>query len=231
MANTAIFIAMLGGVLPALLWLAFWLLEDRCQPEPKRFILFSFFGGMMALFVALQLERFAMDYLSIAAGTGAFALMVGVVEEGSKFLLAYLVALRWSVFDEPLDGIIYMVTVALGFSALENALFLYTPLMHGEILRTIVTGDMRFIGATLLHTLSSAAIGIALALSYSKPAAIRRMAVLGGLILAISLHTMFDFLIMTKGDVTFWVFLITWLGIIAALLMVERVKQPARDYC
>ena len=92
------------------------------------------------------------------------------LEEVFKFAAAYFVALRARVYDEPLDAIIYLVTVALGFSALENALFLWGPLKEGDILRTIVTGDLRFIGATLLHTLSSATIGIALALSFYKSA-------------------------------------------------------------
>ena len=230
MANTAIFIAMLGGVLPALLWLAFWLLEDRCQPEPKRYILLTFILGMIAVPLVLPLERFAMGYF--AAGSVSLLFAWALCEEGFKFIAAYLGGLRWAVFDEPLDAIVYLVTAALGFSALENTLFLYSPLMHGEVLRTIVTGDLRFVGASLLHTLSSATIGIALALTYSKSAEVRRVATVVGVILAVSLHTLFNFFILGQGgDATFWVFLVIWIGIIAALLMVERVKQPARDYC
>ena len=53
MASPALFIAILGGVLPALVWLAFWLLEDRCEPEPKRYLLGTFIvGGLMVGLVA-----------------------------------------------------------------------------------------------------------------------------------------------------------------------------------
>ncbi len=229
MESTVLLLAFLGGFLPALLWLAFWLLEDRCQPEPKRYIFFSFIAGMVVVLpFVLQLERLAAEYYS-----GFFLLLAWAgIEEVFKFLAAYVVALRSRAFDEPLDAVVYMVTAALGFSALENALFLMGPLGTGDMLRTIVTGDLRFIGATLLHTLASATVGVALALSFYKPARVRIFAAGVGLILAIVLHTLFNFFIL-KGDggATFWVFLCIWFGIVAILLLVERVKNPSKDYC
>lgn len=229
MASSLIFFAFLGGLLPALLWLAFWLLEDKCEPEPKRYIFFSFVAGMVVVLpFVLPLERMAAQYYS-----GFLLLLIWAgAEELFKFLAAYVVALRTRVFDEPLDAVVYMVTAALGFSALENMLFLMGPLGNGDVLRTIVTGDLRFIGATLLHTLSSATIGIALALTFYKRSLVRVLAAIGGLILAILLHSLFNFFILAgDGGATFWIFLCIWFGIVAILLLVERVKNPARDYC
>lgn len=218
----------MGGVIPALLWLFFWLLEDRCEPEPKRYIFFSFIAGMAAVFPVLFAERYAATF---ASGT-LLLLLWAIVEEIFKFGAAYIVALRSSVFDEPLDAVVYMVTAALGFSAFENMLFLMGPIEQGDLLKTIVTGDLRFIGATLLHTLSSATIGIALALSFYKSKAVRRMSAFIGVILATLLHTFFNFFILQEGGgATFWIFLTIWFGVIAILLFTERIKQPARDYC
>lgn len=221
-------VAILGGILPALLWLAFWLMEDRCDPEPKRYLFFCFVAGMAAVPLVLPLERSLSPHLAGPQLLLAWA----VLEEGFKFGAAYMAALRFRVFDEPLDGVIYLVTAALGFSAMENVFFLLSPAQDGDLLRTIVTGDLRFIGASLLHTLASATIGISLALSFFKSAAVRRVATLTGVILAIALHTLFNFFILKAGsDSTFVVFLIIWLGIVALLFTVEQVKQPARDYC
>lgn len=228
MANSIIFIAILGGILPALLWLTFWLMEDRCEPEPKRYLLLTFIAGGISVFIALLIEQRVMLYF-----TGTALLFIwAVTEELLKFGAAYLVALRLRVFDEPLDAVIYMVTVALGFSAFENMLFLMTPLQNGDVLRTIITGDLRFIGATLLHTLSSATIGIALALAFYKGAQVRRLAALAGVILAVFLHTMFNFFILgSGGGTTFWIFLAIWFGIVVTLFMTEQIKEPARDFC
>ncbi|MSR70515.1 PrsW family intramembrane metalloprotease [Candidatus Kaiserbacteria bacterium] len=237
MESPVLFVALLGGLLPALLWLTFWLLEDRCQPEPKRYLFLCFVAGAAGVYLALQLERLACSYL-IAGGicpTHPPTLILfswAAIEEVIKFGAAYLVALRLRVFDEPLDAVIYLVTAALGFSAFENALFLLTPLQDGEVLKSIITGDLRFIGATLLHSLSSATIGVALALAFYKGVAARRVAALVGLILAITLHTLFNFFILgSSGGATFWIFLCIWFGIVVLLFMTEQVKQPARDYC
>jgi RsiW-degrading membrane proteinase PrsW (M82 family) len=227
MLSPAVFIALLAGILPALLWLSFWLLEDRTHPEPKRYIFFTFLAGMLVVALVLPLERLAVSYASGLQLLFWWAL----AEEGFKFLAAYAVALHSRQFDEPLDGVIYMVTVALGFSAAENALFLLNPLGQGNILQTIITGDLRFIGATLLHTLSSATIGVALAISFRKQVSTRVLAALCGVILAVVLHALFNFFILgAGGGATFWIFLVIWLGIIALLLGVERVKRPAQSY-
>jgi RsiW-degrading membrane proteinase PrsW (M82 family) len=226
--SAGLLIAVLGGILPALLWLVFWLMEDRCDPEPKRYIFYCFLAGMVAVPLVLPLERGIAPHLSGSNLLLAWA----AIEELFKFGAAYVAALRFRVFDEPLDGVIYLVTAALGFSALENVFFLLTPVGQGDLLRTIVTGDLRFIGASLLHTLSSATIGVALALSFYKSVGVRKLAAASGVILAVALHTLFNFFILKSGGgSTFLVFLAIWLGIVALLFCVEQVKQPARDYC
>jgi len=228
MESPVLLLAMLGGVLPALLWLGFWLMEDRCEPEPKRYLVLTFAAGGFMVFVALFIEQKIMLYLTGPALLLAWA----AVEEVLKFGAAYLVALRTRVFDEPLDAVVYMITVALGFAAFENTLFLMTPLQDGDVLRTIITGDLRFIGATLLHSLSSATIGIALALAFYKGVQARRVAAFLGVILAIFLHTLFNFFILgSGGGTTFWIFLCIWFGIVVLLFMTEKIKQPQRDYC
>jgi protease PrsW len=229
-------IALLGGLLPALLWLAFWLFEDRCQPEPKRYIFYTFILGMLGVLVALQCEEWAIPYLDPAFTAsqqvnGPLLVVWAAIEELVKFAAAY-VALRSYFFDEPLDAIMYLVTAALGFSAGENVLFIFGALQKYGALQALAAGDLRFIGATLLHTLSSATIGVALALSFYKSKAVRWLSVLCGVILAIVLHTLFNFFILGEGgDTTFWIFLCIWFGIIAMLLLIERIKEPARDYC
>jgi RsiW-degrading membrane proteinase PrsW (M82 family) len=124
-----------------------------------------------------------------------------------------------------------MLTVALGFSAVENALFLLGPLGSGDALHGILAGNLRFIGATLLHTLTSATIGIAFALAFYRSAYVRTLYVTGGFFLAVLLHTLFNFFIMEKGSGAFGVFMCVWVGVIILLLFFERLKRPARDYC
>lgn len=222
-----LFIALLGGILPSLLWLGFWLFEDRCEPEPKRYIFYTFVMGGVAVAPVLFVEQYA---AGIFTGT-VLLLAWAFTEEIFKFGAAYITSLRSYVFDEPLDAVMYMVTAALGFAAVENSLFLFGSLQQGA-LHGVITGDLRFIGATLLHTLSSGTIGVAMALSFYKSAAMRRLYTLCGVILATALHTLFNFFILGQGgDATFFIFMVIWFGIIGILLAVEKVKHPVRDYC
>src|SRR3989344_2453152 len=185
--------ALLGGFLPALLWLWFWLKEDSRCPEPRHVILFAFFAGMAAVPLVLPLERAAISYFS-----GSVLLLVwALIEEVAKYLLAFILVLRRRDLNEPIDAVLYMITVALGFAALENTFFLLSPLIDQNITNSILTGNLRFLGATLLHTLSSALVGAAIALAYYKKDRVVKFSyLLTGLVLATTLHTFFNFSIM-----------------------------------
>jgi protease PrsW len=235
MFSSVFLIAFLAGVLPSLLWLSFWLLEDRRHPEPKKFIFFTFVAGMAVVIpIVLPLEKLVQAQAEMVGyvSEGLLVLFLwALIEESFKFAAAYAAALHWRVFDEPMDGVIYMITAALGFAAVENTLFFITPLAAGEITQTIVTGDLRFVGATLLHVLSSATIGLCLAFAFSKSAKFKIKAAILGVVLATTLHTAFNFFILNQGGgATFFIFLVLWFGIVALLLFAERVKQLAYTY-
>ena len=87
-------------------------------------------------------------------------LFAPVIEEVLKFIFAYILVLRSKDDNEPIDPIIFMITTALGFAAIENMLFLIDPITSNNLHLSIYTGNLRFIGAMLLHTVSSATIGI-----------------------------------------------------------------------
>jgi protease PrsW len=235
-----------GGILPALAWLWFWRREDSAHPEPRRLIALAFLAGMVAVGVVIPLEKFAQSFLmspslffvntgpltilvSIAAVTGSQTFIFTVwsaMEELIKYVMARLTVLHKHEDDEPIDSVIYMVTVALGFAAAENTLFLLSPLSGGTLVQTIMTGDLPFVGATLLHVLSSAVIGVALGLSFYKPKRSRRLYVVVGVILAAALHATFNFLILnTPEEHLLRTFGLVWVGLIVLLAMLEYIKR------
>ncbi len=219
-----LFLALLGGILPAVAWLGFWLREDA-RPEPRRLIMRAFVAGMFAVPIVLFLEEGVARY---SGGTAQIWLWAAI-EEIVKFAVAYVVVLRRRENDEPIDPIIYMITAALGFAAIENSLFLITPLEQGHALAGIVTGNLRFFGATLLHTLSSAVIGLAMALPFYRRRILRREVLLCGIVLAIMLHALFNLLILgSSGRQLFFVFSGVWVGLIAVIIVFEKVKRVKR---
>ena len=178
------------GLIAPLFWLFFFLFEDKEHPEPKFMILLVFIGGAISAFFALGPElvlnsafpQTGMPYESNLLVPFAF------IEEFAKFAVVFLIIKYSKYFDERVDAMVYMITAALGFAAVENIFTLFSVLeLHVIIETTIVRG----IGATLLHAVAS---GI-LAFYW-----VRKRPILG-LTSAAFLHTLFNYLILRiEGD-------------------------------
>lgn len=215
--------ATLGGILPALAWLWFWRREDSRSPEPRKLIALAFFAGMITVAVVIPIEKFVAPLLG---STTLIFLAWSSIEEVFKYIAASITVLWRREDDEPIDPVIYMVTVALGFAAAENTLFLLSPLAGESVLQTVMTGNLRFVGATLLHVLSSAAIGVFLGLSFYKRRSIKRVYALIGVILACILHGAFNFFILNtaEGDIM-RTFFFVWIGVVALIAILEYLKR------
>jgi len=215
--------AFIGGLLPALLWLYFLLREDSRCPEPRLMIMIAFIAGMAAVPLVLPIEQYAASRLAPGLPT---IVAWAATEEVMKYLAAAVAVLwRWRTVNEPPDLVIYMLTVALGFAALENTLFLIAPLSAGNYLAGIVTGNLRFVGSTILHVVASSAIGFALAFSFSSSRPVRMLAATAGLILAIVLHTLFNVLIIAR-DVSHVLaaFFTVWTAAVVFFALFEILK-------
>ena len=221
MQSTYFAISLLGGLIPALFWLWFWLREDREKPEPYLLIALAFIGGMMVVPIALPLQK-----LAIETYTGSNLVLVWVIiEEILKYGIALIMILWNKEVDEPIDVIIYMITIALGFAALENALYLFNPISTGDYTNGVVTGFFRFLGSTLLHVLASGTVGAFLALSFFKSSWKKLLWGSVGLFVAIVLHALFNFFIMDgSGETIIGVFLFVWMGIVVLFIIFEKVK-------
>jgi len=61
-----------------------------------------------------------------------------ILEEGFKFFVVYYFFFKDKEFDEPMDGIIYTVSVALGFASIENVGYVYNSFATGNMEKTIL---------------------------------------------------------------------------------------------
>lgn len=214
--------SLVGGIIPSIIWLLFWLREDKRRPEPRGLIMLAFLGGMLAVPLVIPFQQWTLNEGSQFATFLSWA----TLEEVFKFVAAYLIVLRLKEDNEPIDPIIYMMTVALGFAALENAIFLFKPLLQGQYNESLITGNIRFIGASLLHTISSATIGIAMGLSFYREKWIKGLYLFFGIIVAIALHTAFNlFIIKENSGITFATLGFVWIAIVILMLFFEKVKR------
>ncbi|MEK7650389.1 MAG: PrsW family glutamic-type intramembrane protease [Patescibacteria group bacterium] len=224
-----IFLALLGGILPALVWLLFWLREDADHPEPRALVAGLFLGGAAAVvptYLTQELLRLVFN-LSIDNHLVVTVLAWAASEEIIKFLIVAALALRTRYFDEPLDAMIYLITVALGFAAAENALFVLNVMQDPNSLAVDLwrNGNFRFIGATIAHTVSSATVGIAIALAFCERRGKQILALLAGLAVATVLHALFNYLIINStGAEVMKIFILFWALAIVIIYLFEKVK-------
>src|SRR3989344_3257640 len=153
------------GILPSLIWLFVYLRKD-CHPEPKYLVIKTFLMGIIISPAAIQ---FQLLFVQLAAkvtqsspqtsGAGFF-LWAAFVEELLKLMAVQWIVLKSPEFDEPVDAMVYMITAGLGFAAMENILALFRSVHEGfQIYDTLRMWTLRFVGATLLHTLAAALVG------------------------------------------------------------------------
>ena len=215
-------ISLAGGLLPAFLWLWFWLKEDSERPEPRGLLILTFLIGMISVLVVLPIQSF-LD--TVIYNEKLLTILWATSEELIKYVAILFVALKSKYCNEPVDFAIYMITGALGFAALENALFLIDPVAVGDATVSLLTGNFRFLGAMLLHIIASAMIGIALGLSFYRGWFRRRLYLVIGLMGAITLHSVFNFLIMNDNTSLFNVFSLLWTVTIIVLLLFEQLRR------
>ena len=158
------------AILPSIIWLVYFLRKD-VHPEPNSQVLKVFFGGAIITLPALLIELGAEKALEALALPFLFASLVNIflgvafVEEILKYLVVRINILRSPEFDEPIDAMLYMIIVALGFAGVENILLFFKPGIFVEPFDPFLLSLVRFLGATFLHALCSATIGFFLAFS------------------------------------------------------------------
>ncbi len=194
------------GVLPPIVWLSFYLREDQ-RPEPKRMVILIFVLGALFVFPAAALQSLILNLFSFFGIPEPYFsflkdfFVIALLEEVFKFLPIFFFVFKSREFDEPVDGMIYMIISALGFAACENFFAILNlkpeqfPLSQLYFSLIFGTTLLRFLGPVFLHSLASAIFGYFVSLYYFKK---RKISILFlGLFLASLLHFAFNFSIIS----------------------------------
>lgn len=202
----------LGIVVPTFMWL------DRFEAEPVRYLVLAFlWGALIAVLIAMTLNTAGQLVLwgSIPADeslalTATF--VAPVVEEAAKGLLVLLV---WRFakreFDGITDGMVYAGVTAAGFAFTENIQYLAIAWVeHGQEGLTAT-----FVGRCLLspfaHPMFTICTGIGIGIAaMSRSGIVRILAPLGGFVIAVLAHAIWNLAAISGGE-----------GLMAVYLLVE----------
>jgi RsiW-degrading membrane proteinase PrsW (M82 family) len=159
-----VFAAVMAGV-PAVLWLGFFYLMDRHEPEPKQLVigvcvLGALIAAPLADFVQYQavppiaLEVHGLNVLSIDHVLYA-VLIAGLSQEMCKYAVVRYTIYLSREFDEPMDGIVYMMACGTGFAVWVN----YHRLSGQGHSVYLSTGAAQAVVTTLAHASFAGALG------------------------------------------------------------------------
>lgn len=197
-APSSVALATLLAALPVgpLVGCFMWL--DRYEPEPRSLLVAGLLWGAFAATAG----ALVMQLIGAGAGLGDEATVVlsaPVTEEITKgaFLLLLMIWRRHEL-DGILDGIVYAGMVGVGFAFTENILYLSAShgaademgVQDGVLAATFV---MRILASPFAHPLFTAFIGIGIGVAItSRSQWVRVLAPLGGLVLAIATHAVWN---------------------------------------
>jgi len=121
--------AVMAGI-PAVFWLGFFYMMDRHEPEPKQLVAgVCVLGALIAAPVADFLQSQAVPTVALAAhGLSPFSfdrifeavLIAGLSQEMCKYAVVRYTIYMSREFDEPMDGIVYMMACGTGFAVWVN---------------------------------------------------------------------------------------------------------------
>lgn len=198
------------AILPGLIISILIYNQDKKEREPKGQLLRAFLLGIMAVVITLLfsyicripfIEIDREDWISLCLY--AF-LGISLIEEFSKWICSYFFLKGNRNYDYLFDGIVYTAFISLGFATIEN--ILYT--INGGIL----TGIIRAITTVPAHAFFGIISGYYF--SISKQTKIRiankkwKKFLAFSLIFPVLLHGFYDFCLLTKNVIFFFIYLI-----------------------
>ena len=130
--NSAPTLLLAATLPPALLWLYIYWKDPH--KEPLWLLLWALLLGVLICVPVAHVESQLSSLLlggkeeatSLLGSTADAFLVAALPEECFKLLVLWLVLRRNRYFDEHFDGIVYSVSIGLGFAAIENVLYLFT---------------------------------------------------------------------------------------------------------
>ncbi|SDP17550.1 Membrane proteinase PrsW, cleaves anti-sigma factor RsiW, M82 family [Pedococcus dokdonensis] len=219
----------LGIVIPTFLWL------DRFEAEPTRYLVTAFlWGALVAALLAGIFNTGANIAFQAATGREEDAMLATavfsapLVEEASKGLLVLLIWwFRRREFDGIIDGMVYAGVVAAGFAFTENIQYLGMAYDSGGDAALTGTFIARCLFTPFAHPMFTILTGIGIGIAATaRQRALKVLAPIGGYLLAVLSHAVWNLAAITGGAGMLSVYLVVevpiFVGFVALVVWARR---------
>lgn len=207
------------SIAPAVLLMFFVYHQDKYQKEPIKSLIKAFCGGMLSVVFTLITVKICdytiglIPYLNQTVFYDSF-ITAGIPEELCKFLVFMIFIWNDKNFDEYFDGIVYASFISLGFATVENIMYVLPGGLGVGIMRALLSIPGHFLfGVIMGYFLSLAKF------NRSK----RGLYIFLGLLIAMTAHGLFDWLLMFSDRVGDFLAVIMYLLFIGGDVMLWRL--------
>ena len=231
------------SLLPGLIIVIFIFFSDKHEKEPIGLLIVSFIFGLITFILAYFLSDFLYHYYPFDKNSlvgelvNAF-IIVAFVEEFFKFFFVRFILYNNKNFNEPFDGIVYTVMVAMGFATIENIIFV----MNGYV----TVGIVRMFSAVPAHATFAIIMGYYLGKAKFNekkvavdidgdgisdinlnPKVMSTLYSLGGFLLAIIIHGFYDYFLFTSFMPGIWI--MAFVSLTIAILFAQKAMTLHQD--
>ena len=214
---------LLATIFPSLLIIFIFVSSDKFK-EPTKEIIKVFLYGILITIPAYFLNTYLSGiWYATNASEGLISsfLTAAPVEESLKLAVLYFFVYKMKDFNEPIDGIVYGVTVSLGFATLENIYYVYLLADYYET-SSMSLAVIRSFSAIPAH----AVFGVFMGYFFMKYSFIKKGDNLFfAFIVPFVLHGCYNLFVSSNFYVALLLILISW---IVALRMFSRLKKTQR---
>lgn len=181
------------AIAPGIAICLFIFYRDAYNREPRLNLFVSFVLGAIIVVPIGYTEIYfnqLTDHTISGVAISAFV-VVALTEELGKFIILRFYAYPKKSFDEPLDGIVYGVMIAMGFASVENILYVQQFGMQTGFLRMFLSVPAHASFGVLMGYYAGQA-------KFDKPTSGRLL--LRGLLWAVLFHGVYDFFLFLQGN-------------------------------
>jgi RsiW-degrading membrane proteinase PrsW (M82 family) len=173
-----------AGIAPGLALLSYFYLKDQYDAEPIYMVLRSFIFGALLVFPIMFIQ-YILEVEAVFPSKILFTIVaVGFLEEFFKWFILFFTIYQHVHFDEHYDGIVYGVSLSLGFATLENILYLFANGVEFAFGRAILPVSS--------HALFGVLMGYYLGKGKFSNVVHRKKWILLSCIIPIFLHSLYD---------------------------------------
>ncbi len=208
---------------PVVFLMTYVYVRDEYDREPLKYLIITFILGILTAVPVVYLGGILRQFLGVSHdsifGIIVYAfIVVALTEEWMKYLVLRYYNYPHKEFDEPYDGIMYGVTVSLGFAAIENVLYVMNGGEEVALLRMVTAVPAHAVFGILMGYF----VGRAKYIKHGSPYLER----LKGLGIAVLFHGLYDFfLFLNMGFVALFSFVALIIGIWLARRAIRQHRE------